>query len=93
VPQYPGLQYFSKSHNSFKSGTGQCKEILEMIRTLAVNCAPILLCSKDDGKTAAETASDEMVIGAVWVLSEFSLLVGEQNHSNPSLKAPDNALN
>jgi len=44
-----------------------------MIRTLAVNRTPILVCCKDDGKTAAETASDEIVMGAVraliWILS------------------------
>jgi len=32
-----------------------------MIRTLAVKCAAILVCSKDDGKTVAETASHEIV--------------------------------
>jgi len=63
-----------------------------MIRTLAVNCAPILDCSKDDGKTAVENASDEMVMGAVRALCEFSLLVSQQNHSDLSLKALDDAL-
>jgi len=63
-----------------------------MIRTLAVNCAPILVCSKDDGKTAAETASDEMVMGAVRGLCQFSLLVSQQNHSDLSLTALDDAL-
>jgi hypothetical protein len=63
-----------------------------MIRTLAVNCAPILVFSTDDGKPAAETASDEMVMGAVQALSEFSLLVSQQNHSDLSLKALDDAL-
>jgi hypothetical protein len=63
-----------------------------MIRTQAVNCAPILDCSKDDGEPPAETASDEMVIGAVRALSEFSLLVRQQNHSELSLTALDNAL-
>jgi hypothetical protein len=63
-----------------------------MIRTLAVNCAPILVCSKDDRKTAAETASDEMVMGAVQALCEFSLLVSKQNYSDLSLKALGNAL-
>jgi hypothetical protein len=63
-----------------------------MIRTLAVNCAPILLCTKDDGKTAADTACDEMVMGAVWALCEFSLLVSQQYHSDLSLKALDDAL-
>jgi len=63
-----------------------------MIRTLAVNCAPIRVCSKVDGKTAAETASDEMVMGAVRALCEFSLLVGEQNHSDLSLNALDDAV-
>jgi len=63
-----------------------------MIRTLAVNGAPIHVCSKDDGKTAAETVSDEMVMGAVRALCEFSLLVSQQNHSDLSLKALDDAL-
>jgi len=63
-----------------------------MMRTLAVNCAPILVCSKDDGKIAAEAASDGMVIGAVRALCQFSLLVGQQNHSDLSLNALDNAL-
>ena len=63
-----------------------------MIRTLAVNCAPILVCSKDDRKTTAETASDEMVMGAVRALCEFSLLVSQQNPSDLSLNALDNAL-
>jgi len=63
-----------------------------MIRTLAVNCAPILFCSKDDLKTVAETASDKMVMGAVRALCEFSLLVSQQNHSDLSLKALDDAL-
>jgi len=49
-----------------------------MIRTLAVNRTPILVCSKDDGKTATETASDEMVIGTVHVLCELDLLVNQQ---------------
>jgi len=58
-----------------QSSSWQGKEIWGMIRTLALNCAPILDCSKDDGKTAAETASDEMAMGAVQALWEFSLLV------------------
>jgi len=63
-----------------------------MIRTLAVTCAPRPLCSKDDGETGAESASDDMVMGAVRALCEFSLLVGQQNQSNLSLTALDNAL-
>jgi len=63
-----------------------------MIRSLAVNCAAILDCSKDDGKTATENASDEMVMGAVRALCEFSLLVSQQNHSDLSLKALEDAL-
>jgi len=63
-----------------------------MIKALAVNCAPIRVCSKDDGKTAAETASDEMVMGAVRALCEFSLLVSQQNHSDLSLNALDDVL-
>jgi len=63
-----------------------------MIRTLAVNCAPILDCSQDAGKTAAQTASDEMVMGAVQALCEISRLVSQQNHSDLSLAALDDAL-
>jgi len=92
VPRYPGLQHFSKLFDSMKSGSWQGKEIRGMIRTLAVNCAPILDCSQDAGKTAPETASDEMVMGAVWALCEFSLLVRQQNHSDLSLAALDDAL-
>jgi len=93
VPRYPGLQHFSKPFNSWKSGTWQGKEIRGMIRTLAVNCAPILVCSKDDGKTAAETASDEMVMGAVRASCEFSLLFSQQHHVDLSLNTLDDALN
>jgi hypothetical protein len=92
VQQYPGLQHFSKPFDSLKRGTWQGKEIHGMIRTLAVNCAPIFDCSKDDGQTAAENASNEMVMGAVQALCEFSLLVSQQNHSDLSLEALDDAL-
>jgi hypothetical protein len=63
-----------------------------MIRTQAVNCAPIPVCCKDDRKTAATTPSDALVMGAVWALCEFSLLVHQQNHSDLSLKVLDDAL-
>jgi hypothetical protein len=92
VPRDLGLQHFSKPSDSLKSGTWQVKDNHGMIRTLAVNCAPILVCSTDDWKTVAETASDEIVMGAVRALCEFSLLVSQQNHSDLSLKAPENAL-
>jgi hypothetical protein len=92
VPRYPGLQHFTNPFDSLKSGTWQGKEICGMIRTLAVNCAPILDCSQDAWKTAAETASDEMVMGAVRALCEISQLVSQQNHSDLSLQALDDAL-
>ena len=64
-----------------------------MIRTVAVNWAPILDCSKNDGKTAVETTSDEMVMGApVWAFCELCALVRQQNHSDLSLVAQDDAL-
>jgi hypothetical protein len=63
-----------------------------MISTLAVNCAQILDCHKDDGKTPGETASDERVMEAVQAICEFSLLVSQQNHSDLALTAQDNAL-
>jgi len=75
-----------------RSGSWQGKDTRGMIRTLAVNCTPILDCSQDAGKTAAETTSDEMVMGVVRALCEFSLLVSQQNHSDLSLTALDGAL-
>jgi len=63
-----------------------------MNRTVAVNCAPILVCSKDDRKTAADAASNEMIMGAVWALCEFSLLVSQHNHSDLSIKALNDSL-
>jgi len=92
VPRYPGLQRFSKPLDSMKSSSWQGKDILGMIRTLAVNCTPILDCSQDVGKTAAESASDVMVMGAVRAICEFSLLVNQQNQSDLCLAALDDAL-
>ena len=63
-----------------------------MIRTLAVNCAPIPHCSKDDWETMTETASEEMVMGAVQTLCELSELVSQQNHSDLFLTVLDDAL-
>jgi len=34
-----------------------------------------------------------MVMGALWALCEFSLLVTQQNHSDQSLTALDDAVN
>jgi hypothetical protein len=92
VPRYPGLQHFCKPFDSLKCGMWQGKEIHGMIRTLAVNCAPILDCSKDGGQTAAENASNEIVMGVVRALCELSLLDSQQNHSDLSLKALNDAL-
>ena len=92
VPQYPGLHHFSKPLDSMKSSSWQGKEIWGRIRILAVNCAAILDCSNHDGKAATETISDEMIMGAVQTLCEFSLLVSQQNHSDLSLTALDDAL-
>jgi len=76
-----------------KRSSWQGKEIWGMIITLAVNCAPIADCSNDDRNTPAETASDEIVMGAVRALCEFSLLVSQQSLSDLSLTALDDALN
>jgi hypothetical protein len=92
VPQYPGCQCFSEPFDVMKSSSWQGKEIWGMIRTQAVNCAPIHYGSKDDGKTPAETTSDAMVMGAVQALCEVTLLVSQQNHSDLSLTALDDAL-
>jgi hypothetical protein len=65
-----------------KGGSWQGNKIRGMIRTQPVNCVPILDCSQDAGKTAEETTSDEMVMGAVRALCEFSLHVSQQNRSD-----------
>jgi len=75
-----------------KSGSLQRKEIQGLIRTLAVKFTPILHSTKVVGKTGAEIASAEMVMGAVRALCKFSLLVSQQNHSELSLTEKDNAL-
>jgi len=63
-----------------------------MIRTLALNCTPILHYSQDAGKTAVETASNDKLMGAVQTLCQFSLLVSQQIHLDLSLKALVDAL-
>jgi len=59
---------------------------------MAANCVSILVCSKNDGNSAVETASNEMLMGAVRVFCEFSLLVRQQNQSALSLKDQADAL-
>ena len=93
VPQYPGLQRLSKPLVSYGSCSRQGKEIRGIIRALAVNCTANLNSSQDAGKTAAEAASHDIVMGAVQALCESSLLVSQQNHSDLSLAALDDALN
>jgi len=92
VQYYSGLHCFSKPFNSLKSVSWEGKEIWGMIRTLAVNYTPILDYSKNNGKTVAETASDEIGMGAVQALCECSLLLSQQNNSNLFLTVLDNEL-
>jgi len=75
VPQYPGLQHFSKPFDLVQSGTLQGKEICGMIRTLAVNSTPVFDCSKVDRKTVVDNTSDGIVMEAVPALCIFSVLV------------------
>ena len=62
------------------------------MRTLAVNCAPLLLYLNVDRKSAAETPSHNIIIGAVQAVCEFSVLVSQQNHSDIFLKTLGDAL-
>jgi len=64
-----------------------------MVRTHHVKCSSLLVCSKDDGKTAEKIAYEEMEMGSVWALCDFSLLVSHQNYSNLSFNELDNELN
>jgi hypothetical protein len=63
-----------------------------MTRVLAENCTPPVVSYKDNGKAAAERASDAIVMGAVWSSYVFSLLVSQQTHSDLSFKALDDAI-
>jgi hypothetical protein len=63
-----------------------------MIRRLLVYCAPVFDYSKDGGKTAAETVSVEMVMGAVQALFKFSLLVSQHNPSDLFLTALNDSM-
>jgi hypothetical protein len=91
VPWYPGLQLFQKTFDSSKSGTSQGKEIRGMVRTLAVDCVPILAGTMDE-TNADEISSDEEVMGTMRALSEFCLLISQQSHSDLSLTAFDDVL-
>jgi hypothetical protein len=90
--QYAGHQPFLEPFHSMKSSSWRATKIRGMIGALAVNCAPILNCSKDDRITTAETAFDEIVMGSARALCELSLLVSQQNHSDLSRTVQDDAL-
>jgi hypothetical protein len=57
-----------------------------MISWLDVNCILFIDCFKDDMITAADTPSDQMAMGAVVTLYEFSLCVSHQNYNDLSLR-------
>jgi len=64
-----------------------------MIRILVVNCTPILDCTKDEGTTAVDTASDDMLMATVQAIGDFSLLVSQPNHSDLTHTAVGDVLN
>jgi len=86
VPQYAAFQGISKSFDSLNGDSWQGKEIWGIIRPLAVNCAPFLVCLINEKKGTAHTGSDEIVMEIVWPIHEFSDLVSQHHHSNLSLK-------
>jgi len=63
-----------------------------MIRALDINSSPFVVRSNHDGKSAAETPFDAMVMESVGALCQFCLLVSQQNNPEVSLKILDNAL-
>jgi len=85
VPQYSGFQHLCKPFAWVKSGTWHGTEIHGMSKTPALNCTPFLVSSNYHRKTAAQIASDRMVMGAVRALCHFSPPVRQQNHSDISL--------
>jgi len=90
-PRYQGLQHLSQRMNLFQSSSQLGIDILHIVKTLAVHFATFPDCSRDDGKSVAETASDAMVLDAVQELSSFSLPVSQQTHFDLSLRVLDNA--
>jgi len=92
VPRYPGHECFFEPFNLVNSSSWQGIEIRGMIRTREANFAAIRLCIKDTRTLALETVSDELAIGSLQALYEFSLLVSPQNHSDQSLTALEDAL-
>jgi hypothetical protein len=89
VPRYAGLHLFCKPFDSMKYSTLPVKEIWGIIRTLAVHWAPIVDSCHDGGNTAAVTDYDEMLMGAVRALRQFSLHVSKENHCDLFRGAPD----
>ena len=86
--------HVSLNHSTHSTVTpGQVKIFMKIMRIIAINCALIPISSKDDRITAAYTASDNMVVGAAQVFSDFTLLLSQFNHSDLSLNTQDNVLN
>jgi len=56
-----------------------------------VNCTVLLNCTRDNGNTAGEKGSEDMVLGAVRALCQFSLLVSQQDDPYLTLTAEDYA--
>jgi len=63
-----------------------------MIGTLVIKCDVALDSTMDNENIAVEIASNELVMGAVPALCEFSPHVSQENHSDISLKAQNDAL-
>jgi len=77
VPWCRSLQRFFEPFDGWKIGTWQGIEMCGIIRTLAANWSAILVWFRDDAKIAAETASDELVMGAVWTSGQFTLHISQ----------------
>jgi len=63
-----------------------------MIRTLAVNCALIVVYSNDDGKTTVESATDRSVNRTLNALFEYSPLVNQHIYSKLFFKVVANTV-
>jgi hypothetical protein len=62
------------------------------MNTLVIKCDVALDSKNDNENIVVEITSNEMVMCAVPALSEFSPHVSQENHSDISLKAQNDAL-
>jgi len=93
--QYHDIPATSTSLNlsiDWKAAPGKVKWSVAWSEHLQWIALQFLSATRMTLKTLVENASDEVVMGGVRAVSEFTQLFRQQNHLDPSLKALDDAL-